>query len=1274
MAAPTKVKVVLQTRIRIMLAVITLLGFIEVAFVAFPGNISNIKKSFVSKTANQAPQVTSLQYDPLTSDLIARTDEYSKLSSKKKKLIVPQLKEISQQRKEFLSSLLKTDPAMASKFLLSEKQRIKMPKSVQLLMEKPVSISGEFVRLHAEEFDPVTEELIADEEKYFIKQKKSLTPVYFAAEPQGFKTGDRVKGSGIKLGNDILISSPQNLKKKKISLVDYTKNLINKFIHTEKAFAHSGTEKKTAVILVNFQNAPEEPYTPEQARAAVFTNPDSVNAFYRENSFGHMSLVGHFDAENGDVFGWYTLPYNVGCDDNPAIYENEIEAVAARNGYNSSNYDNVIIGLSTVIPGCERVAGFSGDGKRAYILSTSFPVGTVVHEIGHNMGLGHAKSYWCTDAQNNPVILSDTCTVGEYGDGFSVMGHSSNKKHFNNAQKQTLGWFHDNNILNVTESGVYRIAPIEINSDQVQLLRIPKERDAQGNVTAYFTFEFRQPFGFDNFPVNAPAVTGVTAHIARQEQEGGGWLTTYLLDSMPATGYQDAPFQVGSIFREPSSWFTMQVVRVTPEFAEVSIEISNVQPRLVITKGTSRYNVSDALEDVTITSEPAGINCGRICSAQFPEGTNVQLTARPNEYVSNYTWSSPGWFIMDQLQLPVVMNSEKVINLSFNRGYRRGRDGFIRIFDSVSGGAQGNTIGELSFSPPGQEMLWYQGDSRMYGPYSIGTNLHADVVNRISRGYVFQGWTGACNTQNQQCAFQVQDDSVNRHANSITAVFEKQPYLSLSFSGNGHGGIVSSPEGVNCSAFGCSGFFPEGTTVTLQANPAQGSSFVGWQDFAECGQEPVCQVTVGGNGLRIRAQFSLGFNFSNVSVFKRGDGSGTIVSNPSGIDCGAICSAAFERVLDPVLSARPDSESVFLGWGELSNCTNGFQGYECQLNMQEGSRQATANFGQRFFCTDSDNGDNLATRGSVRTEDQLTGETHEYQDTCHDNYIWEYTCSADNLEWVNASETCPESFICSDGACVPSNLGLNIARNPQSPSSLKPGQNVWLASFDVTNPNDQEAVINEVSIQMNSDALARFHTENISLRLGNTFFSARVDRTSLVFSTPVSQHVAPHSTETISFYLPIADDSLVNSFLELTLVSMNTSAHLLNGLPISTGHLIVEPERVLGVADPIFYSEGLDTRIEVTTNTLRFIVMNDGELQFPTFLYYAVEWLDAQGTVLRRDEQQGNTMLRPGGIEGLYFSIPRELNPVSARITLDSFNVAAEGEAGEANNVRIVSL
>ena len=137
---------------------------------------------------------------------------------------------------------------------------------------------------------------------------------------------------------------------------------------------------------------------------------------------------------------------------------------------------------------------------------------------------------------------------------------------------------------------------------------------------------------------------------------------------------------------------------------------------------------------------------------------------------------------------------------------------------------------------------------------------------------------------------------------------------------------------------------------------------------------------------------------------------------------------------------------------------------------------------------------------------------------------------------------------------------------------------------------------------------------------------------------------------------------------------MNTSAHLLNGLPISTGHLIVEPERVLGVADPIFYSEGLDTRIEVTTNTLRFIVMNDGELQFPTFLYYAVEWLDAQGTVLRRDEQQGNTMLRPGGIEGLYFSIPRELNPVSARITLDSFNVAAEGEAGEANNVRIVSL
>ena len=76
--------------------------------------------------------------------------------------------------------------------------------------------------------------------------------------------------------------------------------------------------KKVAVILSNFQNTPEDdPNTPENEnrpwskdliREGVFTNPDSVNAYYKEDS-GYdeesgrgISLIGHL-RQDGDVFG-----------------------------------------------------------------------------------------------------------------------------------------------------------------------------------------------------------------------------------------------------------------------------------------------------------------------------------------------------------------------------------------------------------------------------------------------------------------------------------------------------------------------------------------------------------------------------------------------------------------------------------------------------------------------------------------------------------------------------------------------------------------------------------------------------------------------------------------------------------------------------------------------------------------------------------------------------------------------------------------------------------
>jgi hypothetical protein len=70
------------------------------------------------------------------------------------------------------------------------------------------------------------------------------------------------------------------------------------------------TSRTVAVILINFTNDTSQPYSPAFANGIVFTNPDSVAAFYAEESYGQLASF------TGTVYGWYTINYDssVGCD------------------------------------------------------------------------------------------------------------------------------------------------------------------------------------------------------------------------------------------------------------------------------------------------------------------------------------------------------------------------------------------------------------------------------------------------------------------------------------------------------------------------------------------------------------------------------------------------------------------------------------------------------------------------------------------------------------------------------------------------------------------------------------------------------------------------------------------------------------------------------------------------------------------------------------------------------------------------------------------------
>jgi hypothetical protein len=75
-----------------------------------------------------------------------------------------------------------------------------------------------------------------------------------------------------------------------------------------------------------------------------------------------------------------------------------------------------------------------------------------------------------------------------------------------------------------------------------------------------------------------------------------------------------------------------------------------------------------------------------------------------------------------------------------------------------------------------------------------------------------------------------------------------------------------------------------------------------------------------------------------LSVTKAGTGSGTVTSNPAGIDCGASCSYDFAETTLVTLTASPDSGSTFTGWSGACTGTG-----SCQVTM-DAAKSVNAGF------------------------------------------------------------------------------------------------------------------------------------------------------------------------------------------------------------------------------------------------------------------------------------------------------------------------------------------
>ena len=306
-----------------------------------------------------------------------------------------------------------------------------------------------------------------------------------------------------------------------------------------------------------------------------------------------------------------------------------------------------------------------------------------------------------------------------------------------------------------------------------------------------------------------------------------------------------------------------------------------------------------------ITSSPAGINCGATCTASFTTGAIVTLTPAADGASTFTGWTGACSGIGP---CTVTMNAASSVTANFNV-----------VQNGLNVAKTGTGDGTVTSSPSGINC----------GP-TCSFNFASGTVVTLTAApggtSTFTGWSGAC-SGNGPCTVTMGS------ASSVTANFDVvQNGLSVAKTGTGGGTVTSSPSGINCGPT-CSFNFASGTVVTLTAAPGGTSTFMGWS--GACSGTGTCSVTMD-TAESVSANFNV-IQFG-LAVSKNGTGGGTVTSSPSGINCGATCTASFTTGAIVTLTPTADGASTFTGWSGACSGTG-----PCTVTMGS-ANSVTANF------------------------------------------------------------------------------------------------------------------------------------------------------------------------------------------------------------------------------------------------------------------------------------------------------------------------------------------
>ena len=339
---------------------------------------------------------------------------------------------------------------------------------------------------------------------------------------------------------------------------------------------------------------------------------------------------------------------------------------------------------------------------------------------------------------------------------------------------------------------------------------------------------------------------------------------------------------------------------------------------MVTVTGTTAITANFALDNLTlfvtrggngtgtVTSAPAGINCGSDCSETYVANQMITLTAAPATGSTFSGWSGGGCTGMGTCT--VTMNAAITVTAMFTL-----------TTHALTVTRAGNGSGAVTSTPAGIACGVDCSETYNY-------NTMVALTATPSTGSSFTGWTGVC-TGMAACMVTM------TQARAVTATFTLDTHA-LMVTRNGTGAGTVTATGIACG-IDCSESYNYGTMVTLTAAPSTGSTFGGWGGSCR-GMATTCTVTMD-MARNVTATFTL-MTFTLTVATNGGNGAGTVTSTPAGINCGSDCTETLGYNTMVTLTPAASAGSTFTGWS--GSCTGAGA---CTVTMTA-ARSVTATF------------------------------------------------------------------------------------------------------------------------------------------------------------------------------------------------------------------------------------------------------------------------------------------------------------------------------------------